>query len=222
MTPTTRVLIADGWAIAQHGLRGVCAQSPSLTVAGVADSLKVAIELIDLAHPDVIVLDPTTLRGERIDTTAALEMLPPTTHCLIFTENPSHETMVSAVARGRTAVLCKSAPMAELTALIERLGSPCSLLDDQLSATVINEVRRHRAIENVRLTERQRQLLAMLGAGLTNRQIAARLFLSEKTIRNAVSGLLSRLDLHNRTQAAVVAHALGLEDFGPQPIRRSV
>ncbi|WP_218719544.1 DNA-binding response regulator [Nocardia sp. MH4] len=222
MTSTTTVVVVDGWAIAQQGLRSICVQSANLTLAGVASSMSAALELINRVQPDVVVIDPQSLRGEVVSTAAALAALPPNIGCLIFTENPSHRTMVSAVSRGRTAVLCKSATMAELTALVERLGSPCALLDDRLSETVISEVRRHRDIETVRLTERQRQLLAMLGAGLTNRQIAARLFLSEKTIRNAVSGLLTRLDLRNRTQAAVVAHALGLgaEDF--PLIRRSV
>ncbi|WP_280338537.1 response regulator transcription factor [Nocardia neocaledoniensis] len=172
--------------------------------------------MINRVQPDVVVIDPKSLRSEAISTAAVLAALPLTTGCLVFTENPSHETMVSAVARGRTAVLCKSATTAELTALVARLGSRCSLLDDQLSETVISEVRRYREVENVRLTERQRQLLTMIGAGLTNRQIADRLFLSEKTIRNAVSALLTRLELRNRTQAAVVAHAMGLGDEEPR------
>lgn len=210
----TTVVVVDGWAITRQGLRSLSEESTNISLVGVADSMNEAIELIHRVQPDVVVIDPQSLQGGKVSTAAVLAVLPPTTSCLVFTDNPGHETMVSAVARGATAVLDKSASMAELAALVERLGSHRSLLDEQLSATVIREVRSHRATETASLTERQRQLLAMLGAGLTNRQIAARLFLSEKTIRNAVSGLLTRLALHNRTQAAIVAHELGLRADG--------
>ncbi|MFE7802423.1 response regulator [Nocardia sp. NPDC057440] len=205
-----KVFLVDDHEIVRRGLIDLLDSDPELTVIGEAGDVAQAMSGIRALRPDVAVLDVRLPDGNGIelcrDLLADIEGL----RCLILTSYTDEHAMLDAILAGASGYVVKNIKGMELAEAIKEVGAGRSLLDNRAAAAL--KARLRSSTENdgplAGLTEQERRLLALLGEGLTNRQIAARMFLAEKTVKNYVSRLLAKLGMERRTQAAVLATKL--------------
>ena len=177
-------------------------------VVGEAASVAQALARIPSVSPDVAVLDVRLPDGNGIELCRELLSRVDGLRCLMLTSLTDDEAMMDAILAGASGYVIKDITGMELARAIAEVGAGRSLLDNRAAAALMDRLRaRQDAAEPADdgLSEQDRTLLALLGEGLTNRQIAARMHLAEKTVKNYVSRLLGRLGMERRTQAAVYA-----------------
>jgi two-component system response regulator DevR len=158
-----------------------------------------------------VVLDVRLPDGNGIELCRELLSANPDLRCLILTSFTDEQAMLNAILAGASGYVVKDIKGLELIDAIRDVGAGKSLLDNRAAATLMAKLRAEAETKTgplATLTEQERILLALLGEGLTNRQIAARMFLAEKTVKNYVSRLLTKLGVERRTQAAVMASKL--------------
>jgi DNA-binding NarL/FixJ family response regulator len=199
------VFLVDDHEIVRQGLAGVIQGQPDLTVVGEAASVHDALARIAATQPDVAVLDVRLPDGNGIDLCRQIRQDFPRVQCLILTAYDDDDAMFAAVMAGAAGYLLKSVRAAELLEAIRGVAAGRRLLHPSAERNAMQRMRDAPG-EDPRfgsLGLRERQILALIADGLTNRQIGERLGLAEKTVKNYVSGLLSKLGLDHRTQAAV-------------------
>ncbi|OBH50821.1 DNA-binding response regulator [Mycobacterium mantenii] len=204
------VFLVDDHEVVRRGLTDLLTAEPGLDVIGDAGSVSEAMVRIPAARPDVAVLDVRLPDGNGIELCRDLLSELPGLRCLMLTSFTSDEAMLEAILAGASGYVVKDIRGMELAQAIRDVGAGKSLLDNRAAAALMARLRgasEHRDPLSG-LTERERTLLGLLGEGLTNRQIAARMFLAEKTVKNYVSRLLTKLGMERRTQAAVFASTL--------------
>ncbi|MGV9753674.1 response regulator transcription factor [Nocardia farcinica] len=206
-----RVFLVDDHAIVRRGLADVIAGEDGVTVIGEADSVTHALARIPALRPDVAVLDVRLPDGNGIELCRDLLSQLPDLRCLILTSFTDEQAMLDAILAGASGYVVKDISTIELIDAIRAVGTGKSLLDNRAAAALMRKLRDQAEAKTgplASLTEQERALLALLGEGLTNRQIAGRMFLAEKTVKNYVSRLLAKLGVERRTQAAVLAGEL--------------
>jgi DNA-binding NarL/FixJ family response regulator len=183
---------------------------PDLDVIGQAGSVAEAMVKIPALRPDVAVLDVRLPDGNGIELCRDLLSRMPDLRCLMLTSFTSDEAMLDAILAGASGYVVKDIKGMELARAIKDVGAGRSLLDNRAAAALMAKLRgaAGRSDPLSGLTEQERVLLGLLGEGLTNKQIAARMFLAEKTVKNYVSRLLAKLGMERRTQAAVFVSKL--------------
>ena len=199
------VFLVDDHEIVRKGLAGVIEAQADLTVIGEAGTSHDALARIAATEPDVAVLDVRLPDGNGIDLCRQIRQDHPHVQCLILTAYDDDDAMFAAVVAGAAGYLLKNVRAAELLEAIRAVAVGRRLLHPTAERTAVQRMRDARE-EDPRfgsLGLRERQILALIADGLTNRQIGERLGLAEKTVKNYVSGLLSKLGLDHRTQAAV-------------------
>ncbi|TDB73884.1 response regulator transcription factor [Micromonospora sp. KC721] len=212
-----RVMLADDEAMIRAGVRAILGVDPAIEVVAEAADGREAIALALAHRPDVALLD---IRMPRLDGLAAaaeiLRVLPGAGVAMLTTFGDD-EYVARALDSGARGFLLKSGNPRDLLAGIHAISEGGAYLSPDITARVIGKLRSAglgRAGEArakvQQLTQRERDVLALIGAGLSNSQIARRLHLVEGTVKGHVSALLARLDLGNRVQAAILAHEAGL------------
>ncbi len=212
-----KVFLVDDHEVVRRGLADLLASDTELEVIGDAGSVSEAIVRIPALKPDVAVLDVRLPDGNGIELCRDLLSELPDLRCLMLTSFTSDEAMLEAILAGASGYVVKDIRGMELAQAIKDVGAGKSLLDNRAAAALMAKLR-GAAEQNdplSGLTERERTLLGLLSEGLTNRQIAARMFLAEKTVKNYVSRLLAKLGMERRTQAAVFASKLGQQSAPP-------
>lgn len=207
-----RVFLVDDHEVVRRGLIDLLSGDPELDIVGEAGSVAAALARIPASRPDVAVLDVRLPDGDGIELCRDLLSRLPDLRCLILTSFTSDEAIVDAILAGASGYVVKDIKGMALAHAIKEVGSGRSLLDNRAAATLMDGLpgtERPDALSG--LTDQERVLLELLGEGLTNRQIAARMFLAEKTVKNYVSRLLAKLGMERRTQAAVFASRLDRE-----------
>lgn len=211
------VFLVDDHEIVRRGLIELLSTDPDLTVVGEAGSVAETMARIPHLQPDVAVLDIRLPDGSGIELCRNLLSTEPDLHCLILTSFASDEAMLDAILAGASGYVVKDIKGMELARTIKDVSAGRSLLDNRAAAALMAKRRDDFArptTELAGLTERERTLLDLLGEGLTNKQIADRMLLAEKTVQNHVSRLLAKLGMQHRTQAAV-----GVSTLNSQPGR---
>jgi two-component system, NarL family, response regulator DevR len=209
-----KVFLVDDHEVVRRGLIALLAADPELEVIGEAGSVSEALARIpalppDL-QPDVAVLDVRLPDGNGIELCRELLSGHPGLRCLMLTSFTSDDAMLEAILAGASGYVVKDIKGMELARAIKDVGAGKSLLDSRAAAVLMARLRGQGEHDDPLsgLTDQERTLLAHLSEGLTNKQIAARMFLAEKTVKNYVSRLLAKLGMERRTQAAVYATKL--------------
>ena len=205
-----RLFLVDDQEVVRRGLIDLLSADPELDVIGEADSVAQALARVPALNPDVAVLDVRLPDGNGIELCRELLSRMPDLRCLMLTSFTSDEAMLDAILAGASGYVVKDIKGMELAQAIKDVGAGKSLLDNRAATALMAKLRSdaERADPLAGLTQQERVLLDLLGEGLTNRQIAARMFLAEKTVKNYVSRLLAKLGMERRTQAAVFASTL--------------
>ena len=206
----SRVFLVDDHEIVRVGIRELLSASPDLEVVGEAASVTEALTMVPATNPDVAVLDVRLPDGNGIELCRELMSRMPDLKCLMLTSFTDDEALFDAIMAGASGFVLKRILGTDLTTAVKTVAAGQSLLDARSTAALLNRIRREREQgDPVRaLTEQERTVFDYIGDGLTNRQIAERMFLAEKTVKNYVSHLLAKLGLERRTQAAVLASQL--------------
>jgi two-component system, NarL family, response regulator DevR len=208
-----RVFLVDDHEVVRRGLVDLLGSDPELEVIGEAGSVREAMVKIPALQPDVAVLDVRLPDGNGIELCRDLLSDLPDLRCLMLTSYTSDEAMLDAILAGASGFVVKDIKGMALAQAIKDIGAGKSLLDNRAAAALMAKLRGAAERKNPLsgLSDQERRLLGLLGEGLTNKQIAARMFLAEKTVKNYVSRLLAKLGMERRTQAAVFASKLDQE-----------
>jgi two-component system response regulator DevR len=202
-----KVFLVDDHEVVRRGVADLLAADPELSVIGEAASVAQALARVPALQPDVVVLDVRLPDGNGIELCRELRSKLPELNVLMLTSFTDEEAMLNAILAGAGGYVIKDIQGMQLTSAVRDVGSGRSLLDNRAAAILMARLR---AAANssgplAGLGERERILLDLIGEGLTNRQISQRMHLAEKTVKNYVSQLLTKLGLQSRTQAAILA-----------------
>ncbi|CKR68155.1 LuxR family transcriptional regulator [Mycobacterium tuberculosis] len=205
-----KVFLVDDHEVVRRGLVDLLGADPELDVVGEAGSVAEAMARVPAARPDVAVLDVRLPDGNGIELCRDLLSRMPDLRCLILTSYTSDEAMLDAILAGASGYVVKDIKGMELARAVKDVGAGRSLLDNRAAAALMAKLRSAAEKQDPLsgLTDQERTLLGLLSEGLTNKQIADRMFLAEKTVKNYVSRLLAKLGMERRTQAAVFATEL--------------
>jgi DNA-binding NarL/FixJ family response regulator len=205
------VFLVDDHEIFRHGVRALLASEPDIDVVGEAGTASAALARMPALQPDVAVLDVRLPDGDGISVCREICSVLPATACLMLTGYGDDEALLGAIMAGAAGYVSKQTCGTDLVSALRAVASGQSILDPQASRQVMARLREgDTSVDPVAaLSEQEKRVLELIGEGLTNRQIAERMFLAEKTVKNYVSSLLTKLGMHSRTQAAVfsVRHA---------------
>lgn len=207
MSDAIQVFLLDDHEIVRRGLADLLAAEDGIEVVGDAGRAEGAAEAIIASGTTVAILDGRLPDGSGIDVCRDVKSAAPGIGCLILTSYDDDEAVFAAVLAGADGYLLKEVRATNLVAGIRRVAAGESLLDPAVVARVTARVREaaHATTPLDGLTPRETDILALIAEGLSNREIGERLFLAEKTVKNYVSGILAKLGMQRRTQAAVLA-----------------
>lgn len=202
---TIRVFLVDDHEVVRAGIRGLLEPEPDFEVVGEAGTVSEALTRIPLARPDVAILDVRLPDGSGVEVCRQVRSDSPGLVCLMLTSYSDDEALLAAVMAGASGYVLKEIGGNDLVADIRKVSSGGSLLDPGLTKRVLERVRQGPAEDKrlASLTPQERRILDQIAQGKTNRQIGEELYLAEKTVKNYVSNLLSKLGMERRTEAAV-------------------
>jgi DNA-binding NarL/FixJ family response regulator len=200
-----RVFLLDDHEVVRRGVRDMLETASDILVVGEASTAAEALATVPAIAPDVAVLDVRLPDGDGVSVCRDLRSQLPDLACLMLTSFADDEALYEAIMAGASGYVLKQIRGADLVNAIRTVAGGKSMLDAGTTAQVMERLRTGARTEDplAALTDQERRILDLIGEGLTNRQIGERLFLAEKTVKNYVSGLLSKLGMERRTQAAV-------------------
>jgi DNA-binding NarL/FixJ family response regulator len=212
-----RLLVVDDHPVVRQGLRTFLETRDDFEVVGEAGDGETAVAEAARLRPDVILMDLVMPGVDGLDAIGRIRSAEPGARILVLTSFASADQVLPALRAGAAGYLLKDAAPAEVEAAIRAVHRGDGLLDPAVTATVLAEVARPGPATRDRpdpgfesLTPREREVLGLLGRGMTNAAIARELFVAEKTVKTHVSSILAKLRLADRTQAALYAARLGL------------
>jgi DNA-binding NarL/FixJ family response regulator len=201
-----RVFLLDDHEIVRRGVRELLEAEADIVVVGEASTAAEALARVPATHPDVAILDVRLPDGDGVSVCRDLRSERPDLQCLMLTSFADDEALFDAILAGAAGYVLKQIRGTDLVGAVRTIAAGGSLLDPRAAAMVMERMRTPKADDPLAaLTDQERRILDLIGEGLTNRQIGERMFLAEKTVKNYVSNLLSKLGLQRRTQAAVLA-----------------
>lgn len=208
---TISAFLLDDHEVVRQGVRALLEASGEITVVGEASTAAEALARIPAVRPDVAVLDVRLPDGNGIEVCREVRSSIGT-NCLMLTSYSDDEALFEAIMAGAAGYVLKQIRGNELLSAVRRVAAGESLLDPAVTGRVLERLRRPSAEDErlSRLTPQERRILALIADGMTNRQIANELHLAEKTIKNYVSNMLTKLGMERRTEAAVFATKLEL------------
>jgi DNA-binding NarL/FixJ family response regulator len=221
----TRVFVVDDHEVVRRGLHDLLDAEPDIEVVGDAATAAQAIARGPALRPHVAVLDVRLPDGNGVAVCRELRSAMPALACLMLTSFEDDDALLDAIMAGAAGFVLKQIKGSDLVAAVRTIAAGQSLLDPATTARLMHRLRGQdeaapepQAQALAELTDREREILDLIGEGLTNRQIGRRLYLSEKTVKNHISRLLAKLGVERRIQAAVLAsHADGRGHQRPPP-----
>ncbi|GAB3291148.1 response regulator [Parasphingorhabdus pacifica] len=218
---STRIAVVDDHELVRRGIADLLTEEPDLDVVAEAGTVREALAFVPPARPDVAVLDVRLPDGNGIELCRELRSVMPEMRCLILTSFSDDEAFMNSLMAGASGYVLKQVLGSDLCSAIRTAAAGGTLNESGTTEAMLTRLRgRQEQRDPLReLGAQERTVLELIGQGMTNRQIAERMFLAEKTVKNYVSQLLSKLGMRRRTQAAVLATELrrsgGSERRGP-------
>ena len=204
-----RILLVDDHEIVRLGLKALLSRYPHFEVVAEARDAQEAIDMLLRHEPDIVVMDIRLPGRNGIEATQDILEIRPQTKVIVLTSHADDDVLFDAISAGASGYVLKQIGSDDLIRALEMVGRGQSMLDPTLTQKVFQRVRESaRKAEDeyfAALTQQELHILAYITEGLTNREIAERVFLSEKTVRNYVSSILSKLNLSSRAEAAAYA-----------------
>jgi two-component system response regulator DevR len=212
-----KILLVDDHEVVRLGLKSLLSRYPKFEVVAEAGTAEEAIRLSLEYKPDVVVMDIRLPGKSGIEATREITDAQPDSKVIVLTTFADDELLFDAISAGASGYVLKQIDSQELINALERIGRGESLLDPVLTQKVFKRVRDSAHKEEnqafAALTEQEMKVLQLLSLGRRNKEIAAEVFLSEKTVRNYVSSILSKLGMETRTEAAAYAVKHHIENF---------
>jgi two-component system, NarL family, response regulator DevR len=205
-----RIFLLDDHEVVRRGVADLLEAEPDLVVVGEASTAAEALARVPAVRPDVAVLDVRLPDGDGVTVCRELRSRLPDLRCLMLTSFDDDDALFEAVMAGASGYVLKQIRGTDLVGAVRTVANGQSLLDPRTIAQVLERMRSAAEKKGpvAGLSEQERTVLALIGEGLTNREIGERMFLAEKTVKNYVSHLLAKLGMQRRTQAAILATEL--------------
>jgi DNA-binding NarL/FixJ family response regulator len=202
-----RVFLLDDHEVVRRGICELLTQDGDIEVVGESGSAVEALHRIPALRPDVAILDARLPDGNGIDVCRDVRAIDPSTHGLILTSYDDDEALFAAIMAGAAGYVLKQIRGVDLLDAVRRVAAGQSLLDPAVTARVLAHIRDgvETPDELKSLTDQELKILRHIAQGMTNKEIAQEMFLADKTVKNYVSSVLTKLGLERRTQAAVLA-----------------
>lgn len=217
-----RILLVDDHEVVRLGLRALLSRYPQFEVVGEAAGADESLQQTGRLHPDVVVMDIRLPGKSGIEATRDIVDAFPATKVIILTSFAADDLLFDAITAGASGYVLKQIGSADLVRALESIGRGESLLDPVLTQKVFQRVREAtRQAENAAfsdLTDQELKILVLVSKGMTNKEIAAVVYLSEKTVRNYVSSILGKLSLSTRAEAAAYAVTHRIQDHLPEEL----
>lgn len=211
MTDPITVILVDDHHIVREGLQAFLSTQDDIDVVGEAGDGPAAIDLASRLRPDVALVDLILGETDGVETTREIKKASPATHVVVLTSFDDQHWIVPALRAGALSYVLKDLGAAELSDVIRRAHANESVLHPRVAGHIVGRLHDNAPDTVISgLTDREREVLRMIGNGKTNAQIAADLVISEKTVKGHVGNILAKLNLHDRTQAAVLAWRSGI------------
>lgn len=201
-----RVMLVDDHEVVREGLRALLNRREGLNVVAEAGTVEQAVEMALQYKPDVVVMDVRLPDGSGVEACREIRAQLPDTRMIMLTSYADDEAIMASIMAGASAYLLKQVRSSQLADAIQAVGRGESLLDPQVTKRVLDQMREmasgNAADKHAQLTENENKILHLIAEGKTNREIAAEIYLSDKTVKNYVSSILSKLNLRRRSEAA--------------------
>lgn len=203
-----KILIVDDHEVVRSGLSFLFKQYDHFKVVGEAENVTDSLKMVEELHPDVVIMDVRLRDGSGIDACEKITSQFLDVNVIMLTSFGDDEIVLESIRAGAKGFVLKDVGNDELIKAIEAASRGESQLDPMITSKLLDHLRRSpqgSKDETAKLTKQEKKVLAFVAEGMTNRQIAGKIFLSEKTVRNYVSNILSKLNLNNRAEAAAYA-----------------
>ncbi|WP_282699707.1 response regulator transcription factor [Streptomyces sp. CC219B] len=206
-----RVFLLDDHEVVRRGVHDMLNDEPDISVVGEAATVEQALVRVPALRPQVAVLDVRLPDGDGVSVCRELRSRMPELACLMLTSFDDEEALLDSIMAGASGYVLKQIQGSDLVSAVRTVAAGQSLLDPSATTKLMARLRHEQQQEEEEpeplpgLTGREREILTLIGEGLTNRQIGQRLFLAEKTVKNHISRLLAKLGVERRIQAAVIA-----------------
>jgi DNA-binding NarL/FixJ family response regulator len=207
---TVRIFLVDDHEIVRRGIADLFDDEEGFQVVGQASTVNEALAKVPTSGADVAILDVRLPDGNGVELCRDLRSQLPDLHCLMLTSFADDEALLNAIMAGASGFVLKQVLGTDLVSAVRTVGAGGSLMDPRTTTALLQRLRRDRdkADPLATLTEQERTVFELIGQGMTNRQIAQKMFLAEKTVKNYVSHVLAKLGIQRRTQAAVMSAEL--------------
>jgi len=201
-----RVVLVDDHEVVRNGIKSLLAETPDVSVVGEAGTVKDAIERAVWARPDVVIMDVRLPDGSGIEATREIRARLPNTQVLMLTTFSDDEALFASIMAGAAGYVLKQIKGADLVRAVQTVGRGESLLDPAVTKGLLDRLRRGKHLLKderlARLSAQEERILEMIAQGKTNREIGDKLHLAEKTVKNYVTSILSKLEVARRAEAA--------------------
>jgi DNA-binding NarL/FixJ family response regulator len=202
-----RVMLVDDHEVVRNGIRAMLQAEDDIVVTAEAGTVQEAIDEAERSRPDVIVMDVRLADGSGIEATREIRARRPQTQVLMLTSFADDEALFASIMAGASGYVLKQVKSGELLRAIRTVGRGESLLDPAVTTSVLDRLRKGKHLVQdeklARLSPQEERILTLVADGKTNRQIGEELGLAEKTVKNYVSSILSKLEVARRSEAAV-------------------
>src|SRR5436190_4491888 len=206
MGPPLRVMLVDDHEVVRSGIRAMLQATEDIVVTAEAGSVREAIDEAERSRPDVVVMDVRLIDGSGIEATREIRARRPKTQVLMLTSFADDEALFASIMAGASGYVLKQVKSGELVRAIRAVGQGQSLLDPAVTNAVLDRLRRGKHLMRdeklARLSPQEERILTLVADGRTNREIGDELHLAEKTVKNYVSSILSKLEVARRAEAA--------------------
>ncbi|WP_257351239.1 response regulator transcription factor [Pseudalkalibacillus decolorationis] len=207
METTIKLFLVDDHEMVRRGLSSYLITEPEFEIIGEASSGNEAVERLETLEPDVILMDLIMDNGNGIEATKEIIKRQPNSKIIILTSFYDDEQVFPAIEAGAFSYVLKTASAEEITSTIKKAYAGESVIESKVAQKMMNQFRgNERRLLHDELTPREREVLILLGEGKTNQEIGDMLFIGIKTVKTHVSNILSKLDVSDRTQAAIYAN----------------